>query len=239
MRFAFIGAEKVRHSVPMLCRMLRGIAERLLRVAATRTTRRALADARLGTLVVAGAPRGKWHVRQSADPRRPPWGWRARQPQARRAADEGAESRQRNEEAVASPVIAPSRRTQRASVPASNTTPPATSPGEPTGSAASRGRRSTRLGTRPARRPHAAVPRRTFYTGDGLLQSTRGPNNYERTTSHDPNGNLAGQIDLALKEQDLKVSLPNTRVMLQGGLFTVDFGTGEATKLTSLPHTFL
>jgi hypothetical protein len=79
-----------------------------------------------------------------------------------------------------------------------------------------------------------------------------------------------GQRELALKEQDLKVSLPNIRVMLQGfhavradgsggivtlgleagpgkspgttvdyGLFSVDFGTGEAAKLTSLPHTFL
>ena len=60
MRFAFIGAEKARHSVPLLCRMLR--VSRSVYYALRRRggpSQRALEDARLGTLVVSSHDEGR------------------------------------------------------------------------------------------------------------------------------------------------------------------------------------
>ena len=59
MRFAFIGAEKVRHSVPMLCRMLRVSRSGYYAWRRREPSRRALEDARLGTLVVAAHREGR------------------------------------------------------------------------------------------------------------------------------------------------------------------------------------
>jgi putative transposase len=52
MRFAFIGAEKARHSVPMLCRMLRVSPSGYYAWRRRGPLKRALEDSRLGTLVV-------------------------------------------------------------------------------------------------------------------------------------------------------------------------------------------
>jgi putative transposase len=62
MKFAFIGAEKARHSVPMLCRMLRVSRSGYYAWRRRGTSKRALEDARLGTLVVAAhqASRGTY-----------------------------------------------------------------------------------------------------------------------------------------------------------------------------------
>ena len=50
MRFAFIGAEKARHSVPILCRMLRVSRSGYYAWQRRGPSQRALEDARLGTL---------------------------------------------------------------------------------------------------------------------------------------------------------------------------------------------
>jgi putative transposase len=52
MRFAFIGAEKARHSVPMLCRMLRVSPSGYYAWRRRGPSKHALEDSRLGTLVV-------------------------------------------------------------------------------------------------------------------------------------------------------------------------------------------
>jgi putative transposase len=59
MRFAFIGAEKARHSVPMLCRMLRVSRSGFYAWWRRGPSRRALEDARLGTLVVTSHREGR------------------------------------------------------------------------------------------------------------------------------------------------------------------------------------
>jgi putative transposase len=59
MRFAFIGAEKARHSVPMLCRMLQVSRSGYYAWRRRGPSRRALEDARLGTLVVAAHQAGR------------------------------------------------------------------------------------------------------------------------------------------------------------------------------------
>jgi putative transposase len=59
MRFAFIGAEKARHSVPMLCRLLRVSRSGYYAWRVRGPSRRALEDARLGTLVVAAHQAGR------------------------------------------------------------------------------------------------------------------------------------------------------------------------------------
>src|SRR3569832_3034237 len=59
MRFAFIGAEKARHSVPMLCRMLRVSPSGYYAWRRRRPSPRALEDARLCTLVVAAHQAGR------------------------------------------------------------------------------------------------------------------------------------------------------------------------------------
>lgn len=59
MRFAFIGAEKARHSVPMLCRMLRVSRSGYYAWRRRGPSRRALEDARLGTLIVASHREGR------------------------------------------------------------------------------------------------------------------------------------------------------------------------------------
>jgi hypothetical protein len=53
MRFAFIGAEKARHSVPMLCRILKVSRSGYYAWRRRGPSRRALDDARLGTLSMA------------------------------------------------------------------------------------------------------------------------------------------------------------------------------------------
>jgi putative transposase len=59
MRFAFIGAEKARHSVPMLCRLLDVSRSGYYAWRRRGPSRRALEDARLGTLVVAAHRAGR------------------------------------------------------------------------------------------------------------------------------------------------------------------------------------
>jgi putative transposase len=59
MRFAFIGAEKARHSVPMLCRMLRVSRSGYYAWRRRGPSRRALEDARLGTLIVSSHHEGR------------------------------------------------------------------------------------------------------------------------------------------------------------------------------------
>jgi hypothetical protein len=59
MRFAFIGAEKARHSVPMLCRMLKVSRSGYYAWSRRGTSQRALEDARLGTLIVASHRDGR------------------------------------------------------------------------------------------------------------------------------------------------------------------------------------
>lgn len=59
MRFAFIGAEKARHSVPMLCRMLRVSRSGYYAWRGRGPSQRALEDARLDTLVVAAHQAGR------------------------------------------------------------------------------------------------------------------------------------------------------------------------------------
>ena len=59
MRFAFIGAEKARHSVPMLCRMLKVSRSGYYAWCGRGPSRRALEDARLGTLIVASHRDGR------------------------------------------------------------------------------------------------------------------------------------------------------------------------------------
>lgn len=59
MRFAFIGAEKARHSVPVLCRVLRVSRSGFYAWRRREPSRRALEDARLGTLVVAAHTVGR------------------------------------------------------------------------------------------------------------------------------------------------------------------------------------
>ncbi len=59
MRFACIGAEKARHSVPMLCRMLRVSRSGYYAWRRRGPSRRALEDARLGTLIVAAHREGR------------------------------------------------------------------------------------------------------------------------------------------------------------------------------------
>ena len=62
MRFAFIGAEKARHSIPTLCRMLRVSRSGYYAWRRREPSRRALEDSRLGTLVTAAhrAARGTY-----------------------------------------------------------------------------------------------------------------------------------------------------------------------------------
>ena len=59
MRFAFIGAEKARHSVPMLCRMLRVSPSGYYAWRRRGPSRRALEDARLGTLILSSRHEGR------------------------------------------------------------------------------------------------------------------------------------------------------------------------------------
>src|SRR3569833_441112 len=59
MRFAFFGAEKARHSVPMLCRMLSVSPSGYYAWRRRRPSPRALEDARLGTLVAAAHQAGR------------------------------------------------------------------------------------------------------------------------------------------------------------------------------------
>jgi transposase InsO family protein len=59
MRFAFIGAEKARHPVPMLCRMLRVSRSGYYAWRRRAPSRRALDDARLGTLIVRSHREGR------------------------------------------------------------------------------------------------------------------------------------------------------------------------------------
>ncbi len=59
MRFAFIGAEKARHSVPMLCRMLQVSCSGYYAWRRRGPSRRAKEDARLGALVVAAHRAGR------------------------------------------------------------------------------------------------------------------------------------------------------------------------------------
>ena len=59
MRFAFIGAEKARHSIPMLCRMLRVSRSGYYAWRRRGPSRRALEDARLGTLIVSSHHEGR------------------------------------------------------------------------------------------------------------------------------------------------------------------------------------
>src|SRR3954467_4132744 len=59
MKFAFIGAEKARHSVPMLCRMLRVSRSGYYAWRRRAPSRRALEDARLGTLIVSSHHEGR------------------------------------------------------------------------------------------------------------------------------------------------------------------------------------
>jgi putative transposase len=59
MRFAFIGAEKARHSVPMLCRMLQVSRSGYYAWSRRGPSRRAVEDARLGTLVAAAHRAGR------------------------------------------------------------------------------------------------------------------------------------------------------------------------------------
>lgn len=59
MRFAFIGAEKARHSVPTLCRMLRVSRSGYYAWSRRGPSQRAMEDARLGTLVVAAHQAGR------------------------------------------------------------------------------------------------------------------------------------------------------------------------------------
>jgi putative transposase len=59
MRFAFIGAEKARHSVPTLCRMLRVSRSGYYAWRRRGPSRRALEDARLGTLIVVAHREGR------------------------------------------------------------------------------------------------------------------------------------------------------------------------------------
>jgi putative transposase len=59
MRFAFIGAEKARHSVPMLCRVLQVSRSGYYAWCRRGPSRRAVEDARLGALVVAAHRAGR------------------------------------------------------------------------------------------------------------------------------------------------------------------------------------
>jgi putative transposase len=59
MRFAFIGAEKARHSVPILCRMLRVSRSGYHSWRRRKPSRKALDDSRLGTLIVAAHRDGR------------------------------------------------------------------------------------------------------------------------------------------------------------------------------------
>lgn len=59
MRFAFIGAEKARHSVPKLCQMLRVSRSGYYAWCRREPSRRSLEDSRLGTLVVAAHRAGR------------------------------------------------------------------------------------------------------------------------------------------------------------------------------------
>jgi putative transposase len=59
MRFAFIGAEKARHSVPMLCRMLHVSRSGYYAWRRRTPSSRALEDSRLGTLIVASHREGR------------------------------------------------------------------------------------------------------------------------------------------------------------------------------------
>jgi putative transposase len=59
MRFAFIGAEKARHSVPMLCRMLQVSRSGYYAWSRRGPSRRAMEDVRLGTLVAAAHRAGR------------------------------------------------------------------------------------------------------------------------------------------------------------------------------------
>jgi putative transposase len=59
MRFAFIGAEKARHSVPKLCRMLRVSPSGYYAWRRRGPSKHALEDSRLGTLVVAAHRAGR------------------------------------------------------------------------------------------------------------------------------------------------------------------------------------
>jgi putative transposase len=59
MRFAFIGAEKARHSVPTLCRMLGVSRSGYYAWKRREPSRHALEDARLGTLIVAAHQAGR------------------------------------------------------------------------------------------------------------------------------------------------------------------------------------
>jgi transposase InsO family protein len=59
MRFAFIGAEKARHSVPKLCRMLRVSRSGFYAWRRRGPSRRALEDVRLGTLIEASHRAGR------------------------------------------------------------------------------------------------------------------------------------------------------------------------------------
>lgn len=59
MRFAFIGAEKARHSVPLLCRVLRVSRSGYYAWSRRQPSQRALEDARLGTLVVVAHHAGR------------------------------------------------------------------------------------------------------------------------------------------------------------------------------------
>jgi putative transposase len=59
MRFAFIGAEKARHSIPLLCRMLKVSRSGYYAWRRRGPSRRALEDSRLGTLIVASHRDGR------------------------------------------------------------------------------------------------------------------------------------------------------------------------------------
>ena len=59
MRFAFIGAEKARHSVPMLCRVMRVSKSGYYAWKKRDPSKHALEDSRLGTLVVAAHQSGR------------------------------------------------------------------------------------------------------------------------------------------------------------------------------------
>ena len=59
MRFAFIGAEKARHSVPMLCRMLHVSRSGYYAWPGRSPSPRALEDSRLGTLIVTSHHEGR------------------------------------------------------------------------------------------------------------------------------------------------------------------------------------
>ena len=70
MRFAFIGAERARHSLPKLCRMLRVSRSGYYAWRRREPSRHALEDARLGALVVAAHQAGRGTYGSPQDARR-------------------------------------------------------------------------------------------------------------------------------------------------------------------------